>query len=69
MNLRHQLEAIENVIAKLSISGTTAEVAVVQRNLIRKTRKSIKRWRLSITLDLACSRMISFLFEVAFHLP
>ena len=69
LNLRHLLAAIENVIAKLSISGTTAEVAVVQRNLIRKTRKSSKRWRQSTTLDLACSRMISFLFEVTFHLP
>ena len=63
------MEAIENVIAKLSISGTTAKVVLVQRNLIRKTRESSKRWKLSTTLDPACSRMISFLFEMNFHLP
>ena len=59
---------IENVIAKLSISGTTAEVALVQSNLIRKTRKSSKRWRPSTMLDPACSRMTSFLFEMSSHL-
>jgi hypothetical protein len=65
---RHLLVVIENVIAKLSISGTTAEVALVQSNLIRKTRKSSKRWRPSTMLDPACSRMISFLFEMSCHL-
>ena len=62
------MAVIENAIAKLSTSGTTARVVPVQRNLIRKTRKSSKRWRLSTILEPACSRMISFLFETSYRL-